>query len=167
MTTQTAAQVPQTQDINAPVFNIQRVYLKGTSLEMPHAPEIFLGQNEITMDLNVTPKLTELAPGVHELVLHATLTAKDAKSNKIWFLLEIDQAGIFELRNIPAEHVEGLLNIRCPTILHGHLRVQIADTLNRATMPQFLLPEFDYAHIAQQAKEQQVQAEQAAKGLVH
>jgi preprotein translocase subunit SecB len=57
-----------------------------------------------------------------------------------------------------------LLNIRCPSILHNYLRVQISDTLNRATLPAFQLPEFDYAHMAQQAKEQQAPA---AKGLVH
>jgi preprotein translocase subunit SecB len=152
MTTQAATPtvVQQAQDLNAPSFNIQRVYLKGTSLEMPHAPAIFLGQNEIAMDLNITPKMTELAPGVHELVLHATLTAKDPKSDKVWFLLEVDQAGIFELRNIPTEHINGLLQVRCPTILHNYLRVQIADTLSRATLPQFILPEFDWQHIAMQ-----------------
>lgn len=164
MTTPAISQIQQIPEVNAPVFNIQRVYLKGTSFEMPHAPEIFMGQNEIAMDLNITPRLTELAPGVHELVLHATLTAKARESEKVWFLLEIEQAGIFELRNIPAEHVEGLLNVRCPTILHNYLRVQVTDTLNRASLPAFSLPEFDWGYVMQQAK---IEQEEAAKRLLH
>lgn len=156
MTTQTASDIaPQAPDANAPMFNIQRVYLKGTSLEMPHAPAIFIGQHEIGFNLNLTPKRTELAPGIFELVLHATLTATDTKDGKVWFLLEVEQAGIFELRNIPADHAEGLLTTRCPTILHNYLRVQISDTLSRATLPPFLLPEFDWGHIAQQAQAEQ------------
>lgn len=156
MTMQTSSAVAtQAPDTNPPLFNIQRVYLKGTSLEMPHAPGIFIGQNEISMDLRLEPKTAALSDGVFEVVLHATLTAKNPKDGKVWFLLEIEQAGIFELRNIPAEHVEGLLNIRCPTILHNYLRVQITDTLSRATLPQFILPEFDWSQIAQQAKAEQ------------
>jgi preprotein translocase subunit SecB len=164
VTTQTTAPVQQANDPNTPVFNIQRVYLKGTSLEIPHAPEIFLVQGEIAMDLNVTPKRTELSQGVYELVLHATLTAKSRDNDKVLFLLEIEQAGIFELRNIPAEHVEGLLSVRCPTILHNYLRVQVTDTLNRATLPQFLVPEIDWDFVAQQVKAEQAAS---AKHVLH
>ena len=156
MTMQTSSAVAtQAADTNPPVFNIQRVYLKGTSLEMPNAPGIFIGQNEISMDLRLEPKRNVLADGVFEVVLHATLTATNPKDGKVWFLLEIEQAGIFELRNFPAEHMEGLLKVRCPAILHNYLRVQITDTLSRATLPQFMMPEFDWNQIAQQAKAEQ------------
>lgn len=166
MTTQTASDIaPQAPEANAPMFNIQRAYLKGTSFEMPHGPAIFLGQHEIGFSLNLTPKRAELAPGVFEIVLHATLTATDSKDGKVWFLLEIEQAGIFELRNIPAEHVEGLLAIRCPTILHNYLRVQISDTLSRATLPPFMLPEFDWGVVTQQAQAEQQAA--IADRVVH
>lgn len=143
--------VQQNQDANVPFFNIQRVYLKGTSLELPGAPELFLEQSQLTSDLDVKLDATEKAPGIFEVVLHVTLTAKNPESGKPAFLLEVDQAGIFELRNIPAEHVQGLLYVRAPAILTNYVRVQITDTLSRATLPQFILPEFDWSQNLQAA----------------
>jgi preprotein translocase subunit SecB len=149
-------------ELSAPLFNIQRVYLKGASLEMPHAPASFLEQAELTINLEVTPKMVNIAPDLYEINLHATLEAKNAKTGATNFLLEIDQAGIFELRNIPAEHMADLLDVRCPSILHGYLRVQMSDMLARATLPGFLLPEFDWMAMALQRR-----AETAVPRVMH
>lgn len=158
MTTQTEnAVMSQTPapDSAIPVFNIQRAYLKGTSLEMPGAPASFLAHRELSVNLHLDQKHSEVAPGLFEVVLVATLTATDTKEGKVYFLLEIEQAGIFELRNIPAEHMAGLLHVRCPGILQNYLRVQITDTLARATLPPFMMPDIDWNAVMQQAQAEQ------------
>jgi preprotein translocase subunit SecB len=154
MTAQTPASASDVtnQAASGPVFNIARIYLKGTSLEMPHAPAIFKNAGECSVNLTVNTKHAEIDPGFHEVVLVATLTLTETKTQKVLYLLEVEQAGIFELRNIPAEHVEGLLTERCPAMLQNYLRVQITDTLNRASLPMFILPEIDWHQVAMQTK---------------
>lgn len=164
MTTQTSSNTPATTGAatNGPVFNIARIYLKGLSLEMPHAPGIFKNAGECSVNLSVNTKNAEIEPGFHEVVLIGTLSLTDTSTQKVVYLLEIEQAGIFEMRNIPAEHVEGLLSERCPAMLQNYLRVQITDTLSRASLPAFFLPEIDWHHVAEQAK-----ANTAPAGQLH
>lgn len=154
MTSQTSPNTPAITNTvaNGPVFNIARIYLKGLSLEMPHAPGVFKNAGECSVNLSVDTKNAELEPGFHEVVLIGTLSLTDNATQKVVYLLEIEQAGIFELRNIPAEHVDGLLKERCPAMLQNYLRVQITDTLSRATLPTFILPEIDWHQVAVQAK---------------
>jgi preprotein translocase subunit SecB len=154
MTSQTSPNAPAATNAAAsgPLFNIARIYLKGISLEMPHAPGVFKNTGECSVNLSVNTKHSEIEPGFHEVVLVGTVSLTDNASGKVVYLLEIEQAGIFELRNIPAEHVEGLLAERCPAMLQNYLRVQITDTLSRATLPTFILPEIDWHQVALQAK---------------
>ena len=135
-----------------PHYAIQRVYLKGMSLEIPGAPEIYSVARELSLNFQVQRSSTTVAQDLHEVTLTATVEAKDAKTGKTEFLLEVTQAGLFEMRGIPAEHVEGLIDVRSPTILHAYLRVAISDTLQRASLPLFIIPEFDYNLIQQQTK---------------
>lgn len=127
---------------NLPAFHIHRIYLKGCSLEMPHAPKIFLEQGEIKMDVQLNPAVNDIGDGNFDVALRATLTAK--LGDKVLYLLEVDQAGIFELQNIPAADQQMLLEVKCPEILTSYIRTQLADTLSRAQMPPFLLPEINW-----------------------
>src|ERR1700680_375628 len=98
-------------DNNQPFFNIQRVYLKDMSLEQPNSPAIFLEQTapniEVALDVGAVP----LADGVFESTVTATVTAKIGE--KVAFLVEGNQAGIFEIRNVPTEQLDPLLGIAC------------------------------------------------------
>ena len=89
-----------------PVFQIQRVYLKDLSLEQPNSPAIFLEQEapsiEVTLDVAAEP----LAEGIFESTVTVTVTAK--VKDKVAFLVEAKQAGIFEARNIPADQMDPL-----------------------------------------------------------
>lgn len=127
---------------NAPAFQLQRVFLKGVSLEIPSAPEIFIAQGEIRLDFNVRAESSALEGNVHCVTLRSTLTAK--LGDKTVYLLEMDQSGIFEVRNIPAEALPQLLEIHAPSVLTGYLRSNISDALSRATLPMFFLPDVDW-----------------------
>ena len=59
----------QAQNPNAPVFNMQRVYLKDLSLEMPHAPNIFLEQEgEAIPEISSTQVRELLGRALYKLV---------------------------------------------------------------------------------------------------
>src|ERR1044072_5924239 len=84
---------------NRPFFNIQRIYLKDMSLEQPNSPGIFLEQEMPSVEVEVDVKAERLADTVFEILVTGTVTAK--VSEKVAFLIEANQAGIFDIRNIP------------------------------------------------------------------
>ena len=141
-----------------PIFNIQRVYLKDMSLEQPNSPAIFLEQEAPSIEVAIDIASEKLAESVHEGTITITVTAKI--QDKIAFLVEGKQAGIFEVRNIPDEQLELILGISCPNILYPYLRANIADTITRAGFPPIHLNEINFEAFYQQRK--QAIAESAA-----
>ena len=113
-----------------PFFNIQRVYLKDLSLEQPNSPHIFLEQEQPSVEVQVDVAASQLAEGVFEVTVIGTVTTK--VQEKVAFLVEAKQAGIFDIRNVPAEQMDPLLGIACPTIVYPYLRSNIADTIGDA-----------------------------------
>jgi len=141
-----------------PIFNIQRVYLKDMSLEQPNSPAIFLEQEAPSIEVAIDIASEKLADSIHEGTITITVTAKI--QDKIAFLVEGKQAGIFEVRNVPDEQLELILGISCPNILYPYLRANIADTITRAGFPPIHLNEINFEAFYQQRK--QAIAESAA-----
>ena len=96
------------EENNNPVFQIQRMYLKDLSLEIPHAPHIFLEQAQPTVEVAIDNSHEQLADGIHEVTVTVTVTTR-IDNDRVVFLVEGKQAGIFEARNIPAEQMDPLL----------------------------------------------------------
>ncbi|HWW06463.1 protein-export chaperone SecB [Collimonas sp.] len=143
-----------------PVFQIQRVYLKDLSLEQPNSPAIFLEQDAPQIEVAVDVGAEALAEGIFESTVTVTVTAK--VKDKVAFLVEGKQAGIFELRNIPTEQLDPLLGIGCPNIVYPYLRANLADAITRAGFPPIHLAEINFEVFYQQRL--QALAEQAQKG---
>lgn len=133
---------------NQPFFNIQRIYLKDLSLEQPNSPAIFLEQEMPAVEVEVDVKAERLAEGIFEILVTGTVTAKVAE--KVAFLIEAKQAGIFDIRNIPDEQVDPLVGIACPTILFPYLRSNIADAITRAGFPPIHLAEINFQALYEQ-----------------
>jgi len=142
-----------------PVFQIQRVYLKDLSLEQPNSPGIFLETEAPTIEVALDVAAEPVADGVVESTVTVTVTAK--VKDKVAFLVEGKQAGIFEVRNIPAEQMDPLLGIGCPNIIYPYLRSNIADAISRAGFPPIHLTEINFEAFYQQRL--QAIAEQQAK----
>jgi len=161
MTEQSSAPQEGIENSNEPGFRIQRIYLKDLSLEQPNAPQILMVASEPQIQVEVDIAVAPLANGIFEVTLSSTITAKvDAK---VLFLIEAKQAGIFEFSNIPAEQVDPMLGIACPTILYPYLRSNIADIISRAGFQPIHLNEINfhgmYEHRLMQA--QQAAAEES------
>ena len=141
-----------------PIFQIQRVYLKDLSLEQPNSPSIFLEQEAPSIEVTLDVSSENLAEGIVESTVTVTVTAKI--KDKIAFLVEAKQAGIFEARNIPADQMDPLLGIGCPNIIYPYLRSNVADAISRAGFPPVHLTEINFeafyqqrmANMAEQAK---------------
>ncbi|MCD6025787.1 MAG: protein-export protein SecB [Solimicrobium sp.] len=145
-----------------PVFQIQRVYLKDLSLEQPNSPAIFLEQQAPTIEIAIDVAAQPLAENIYECTVTVTVTAK--VNDKIAFLVEGKQAGIFEVRNIPENQLSPLLGIGCPNIVYPYLRSNIADVITRAGFPPIHLSEINFEMFFQQ-RMQAAEAEKQKAGL--
>jgi preprotein translocase subunit SecB len=150
---------------NQPFFNIQRVYLKDLSLEQPNSPAIFLEQDMPSVEVEVDVKADRLAEGIFEVAVTGTVTAKVAE--KVAFLIEAKQAGIFDIRNIPADQVDPLVGIACPTIIFPYLRSNIADAITRAGFPPIHLAEINFQALYEQRLAQMGAQNEASNGATH
>jgi preprotein translocase subunit SecB len=151
---------------NQPFFNIQRIYLKDMSLEQPNSPAIFLETEMPVVEVEVDVKADRLAENVFEVLVTGTVTAK--VNDKVAFLIEAKQAGIFDIRNIPDEQIDPLVGIACPTILFPYLRSNIADAITRAGFPPIHLAEINFQALYEQRISQLAGAQEgAANGATH
>jgi preprotein translocase subunit SecB len=132
----------------APVFQVQRIYLKDASLEMPNAPTVFLENENPKVDVQLEVSDAPVLDALHEVVVRVTVTAK--VKDKVLFLVEGKQAGIFEIRNIPAEQKPPVLGIVCPGIVYPYLRANIADLITRTGLPAIHLAEINFEAFYQQ-----------------
>lgn len=125
-----------------PVFQIQRMYLKDLSLEQPNSPQILLEQQQPQVDIQLGLSGEGIAEGMYESCVTATVTTK--VGDRVLFLIEAKQAGIFEIRNLPQEQVEGILNVVCPQMIYPYLRAVVSDVCTRAGFPPILLTEVNF-----------------------
>lgn len=143
-----------------PVFQIQRMYLKDLSLEQPNSPQILLEQEQPQVDINLGVSAEVVAEGVFEVCVTATVTTK--LKDKTLFLVEAKQAGIFEIRNIPEDQMQGIISIVCPQMVYPYLRAIVSDICTRAGFPPVLLTEVNFQAMFE--AQQQHLAAQGANG---
>ena len=137
---------------NNPSFQIQRIYLKDISLEQPNAPQILLNQGEPKLEVQVDIQANQLDENNFHITLVGTVTTKI--EDKVLFLVEAHQAGIFEIRQMPPEQIDPLLGIACPTILFPYLRSNIADMISRAGFQPVHLAEINFHALYEQRLQQ-------------
>ena len=147
-----------------PAFSIEKLYVKDLSLEVPNAPGIYLEQEGPSINVELNNAASSISEGLYHVVLTVTVTAK--REEKTFFLVEAAQAGIFAVRNVPAENIEPILGITCPTILFPYVREVISDAINRAGFPAVMLAPVNFEALFQQRQAQAASATQPAPALV-
>lgn len=147
-----------------PVFQIQRVYLKEASLEQPNSPAILLEQEQPTVDIQLGVNASPVADGIYEVAVTATVHTKI--KDKTVFLVEITQAGIFEVRNLPQEQMGPVMGIACPQIVYPYLRGNVADLIQRAGFPPVHLSEINFQAMYEQQQQQQAAPAEGAPRIV-
>lgn len=136
------------QPDQAPVFNIQRVYLKDASLELPNAPRIFLEQIPPQVDIALDVGAEPIGEGLWEVTVTSTVTARI--EDRVLFLVECKQAGIFQIMNIPADQLDPVLGVVCPGIVYPYLRSSVSDLVSRTGLPPVTLNEINFEVFYQQ-----------------
>jgi preprotein translocase subunit SecB len=127
--------------------------VKDLSLEIPHAPKIFLERTQPRVEVQLHSSGEALDEGMYEVTVTVTVTAK--LEERTLFLVEAGQAGIFQIRNIPSPDLEPVLSIACPNILFPYARETVSDLVTRAGFPPVLLAPVNFEALYQQRMAQQ------------
>jgi preprotein translocase subunit SecB len=122
---------------STPQFEIQRIFIKDISYEAPNTPHTFKEEWKPEVQLNLETKSNRLEDNVHEVILSITATVTSNKKSA--FLIEIHQAGIFLIANLPSEQLHQMLGSFCPNILFPYVREAISDIIVRGGFPPLLL----------------------------
>jgi preprotein translocase subunit SecB len=138
---------------NQPVFSIEKLYVKDISLEIPGAPQVFLEREAPQVDIQLHHESSKIEEGVYQALLTVTVTAK--VKEKTLFLVEVGQAGIFVIRNIPSPDLDAVLGIACPNILYPYVREVISDVVTRAGFPPVVLNPVNFEALYAAQKEAQ------------
>lgn len=138
------------QHEQAPVLNIEKVYIKDLSYEAPNTPQVFMEQRvpEVAVQLNIAHTVLDEKAGLYEVVLSVTTTAKFQDKNV--FLVEVQQAGLFRVTGIPAKDLPMVLEIGCPNILLPFAREAINDLVGKGGFPQLLINPVNFDGLYQQ-----------------
>lgn len=146
-------------------LSIGKIYLKDFSFESPQTPGVFRQSDwKPQMDLNLRSAHTALDEDQHEIVLTVTIEAK--ADDKTLFLVELHQAGLFEIAGYEGDELGAIIGSFCPNILFPYARETIASLIQKGGFPEFILQPINFDALYFQAKQQQAAA-QAEKEEKH
>ncbi len=139
-----------------PVFGIEKLYVKDLSIEVPNSPEIFLERDQPQVEIQLNTGGRAVGEGVYEVVLTVTVSAK--MGEKTVFLVEVGQAGIFRIQNVPEDQIEPLIAVACPNILFPYAREAVSDSVSRAGFQPIVLQPVNFEGMYMQRQQQEAQA---------
>jgi preprotein translocase subunit SecB len=135
---------------------ISKLYIKDFSFESPQAPDVFKRSDwKPQTNLNLRSSHTAIDDNVHEVILTITIEAKD--EDKILFLVELQQAGLFEISGYEGDALAAIVGSFCPNILFPYARESIASMIQKGGFPEFVLQPINFDALYVQAKQQQAE----------
>lgn len=148
---------PQAQADDGRNFTIQRVYTKDVSFETPNSPSIFTEKWNPESNLELNSSVQPMENDLYEVTLSVTVTTKIG--DKVAFLVEVQQAGVFLVRGFPQQELGPMMGAYCPNILFPYAREVVSDLVTKGSFPQLVLApvnfELLYAqHLQEQANKQ-------------
>ncbi len=145
-------------------LSITKIYVKDFSFESPQSPGVFRS-NEWSpkTSLNLRSTHTPVDGDFHEVVLTISVEAKDG--DKTVFLVELHQAGLFEVTGHTPDEAGMLFGSFCPNILFPYARESISTMIQKGGFPEFVLQPINFDALYMQSRQQQQQ--QVASSETH
>jgi len=142
-------------------FSIQKIFIKDVSFESPNAPSVFTdGEWKPEVNVQINSQAQAISEELHDVTLTITVTAK--QQDKTAFLVEVKQAGLFQMSGFNQEQMGGMLGAYCPETLFPYAREAISDLVAKGGFPQMLISPVNFNALYMQHQQQQ-QAQQSAE----
>ena len=144
-------------------LSIAKVYIKDLSFESPMSPDVFKPDSwSPQTNLNLRSSHQHVDSDFHEVTLTITVDAKDG--DKTIFLVELQQAGLFEMTGYGDEEHGAIVGSFCPSVLFAYARETIAGVIQKGGFPEFILQPINFDALYM---ESQRQSAEAAAGEKH
>ena len=110
MTDQPNTEAAAAEEAQGPQFSLQRIYVRDLSFEAPKSPAIFRQEWTPSVGLDLNTRQKQLEGDFHEVVLTLSVTVKNGE--EVAFIAEVQQAGIFLIKNLDAASMSHLGALR-------------------------------------------------------
>ncbi len=151
-------------------LSIIKIYVKDFSFESPQTPDVFRTEEwSPQTNLNLRSSHTPVDGQFHEVVLTITIEAKAKGEEKTLFLVELQQAGLFDIAGYDEQEFGALVGSFCPNILFPYARETLASIIQKGGFPEFVLQplNFDALYMQSLQQKQQQAAAEAAPAEKH
>jgi len=136
-----------------PQVGVLAQYVKDMSFENPNAPAVFQWQSQPQTDVQFNINTQVAGEDMHEVSLKIDITATATEGTA--FRIELLYAGLFALRNVPADQLQPFLLAEAPRLLFPFARKIIADAAMEGGFPPLRLDPIDFAGLYLQSTAQQ------------
>jgi preprotein translocase subunit SecB len=140
-----------------PVFRMQKMYTKDLSFENPNAPAVYITpqKQEPAVEVNLQLKNTKIDDDHWEVAIQITAKISSKEDGKTMFILEVEHAGVFLLKNIPEEHIKMILGVDCPTLLFPFTRQIVSQVSTDGGFAPFLMEPVNFMGLFQNAQKKE------------
>lgn len=142
-------------------FQLQKLYVKDVSFELPSAPQIFRDEGTAEIKLNIAQRVNAVEDDHYEVVLTVTVTA--TTQEKTAYLAEVHQAGLFQIAGLSDAQKQAALNTLCPHTLFPYAARTVTGLVADGGFPPLVLQPINFEQVYQQRmREAQAQQQDAA-----
>lgn len=134
-----------------PAFAIERIYVKDISLETPKGAEAFKTQWKPRVDLDINTGQNKIDGDRYEVALRLTVTVKDQESGEVFYLVEINQSGIFLAKGFALDESRRVLATVAPNTLFPYARETVDSLVTKAGFPPLRLAPINFDALYQNA----------------
>lgn len=136
---------------------VQKIYLRDASVEVPKGPQIFSGEWQPSINVDLDTRVEGVGEGHHQVTITATVTA--TQDDATAYIVEVQQGGVFRLTGFDDEESLGqMLGAYCPSVLFPYLREAVGDLVQRAGFPHFVLQPINFDALYQRHREAEAES---------
>jgi preprotein translocase subunit SecB len=155
---------PANGEDTSPQVGMISQYVKDLSFENPNAPAVYQWQTQPQIEVQFNIGTNQLAEDVFEVALKIEVIAR-ADSNTA-FAVDLLYAGLFAMRNLPAEQLQPFLLAEGPRLLFPFARRVVSDAIRDGGFPPLLLDPIDFGQLyMERAAQMQAEATGAQASL--
>lgn len=138
------ASVTDAQSELTPRFALKRIYLRDASFESPLGMQGLSSISKANISQDVSTEFARIDSKHVEVLIKLTVIVKLPDDDKVIYLVEVHQAGLFEIEGITGHQVQHLIGVVCPQTIFPYVRETVDSLVIRGGFPPLALPPINF-----------------------